>query len=212
MVASTLRHRAGRSLAVVLAIVVAAVSFSVLASAVVTSRLQVHGTINANYRSAYDILVRPVGSRSSVERSQGLVRENYLAGIFGGITMAQWHRIERIPGVSVAAPVAMIGYLMPFENVNIPIGNYVTGASHPLFRVTETESGDNGLSHYPAPSQYVYVNNEKHPPAVDGMQSTCSTFYENLPAARSPFDVAAGTSMFCDNTRQAPARFARVHA
>ena len=89
MVASTLRRRAGRSAAVVCAIVVAAVSFSVLISAVATSTLQVHGTVKANYRSAYDILVRPIGSRSAVERSRGLVRENYLAGIFGGITMAQ---------------------------------------------------------------------------------------------------------------------------
>lgn len=54
MFSQVLRRR-GRSLAVVAAIVVAAVSFSLLSSAVATSQLQVKGTVQANFRSAYDI-------------------------------------------------------------------------------------------------------------------------------------------------------------
>jgi putative ABC transport system permease protein len=60
-------RRRGRSLAVVAAIVVAAVSFSLLTSAVATSRLQVRGKVEANFRSAYDILVRPKNSQTPLE-------------------------------------------------------------------------------------------------------------------------------------------------
>jgi hypothetical protein len=103
-------RRRGRSLAVVAAIVGAAVSFSLLTSAVATSRLEVRGKVSANFRSAYDILVRPQHSITPLERSDRLVQENYLSGIFGGITMKQYHQIKALPGVKVAAPIAMVGY------------------------------------------------------------------------------------------------------
>ncbi len=103
MIAAQVLRRRGRSLAVVAAIVVAAVSFSLLTSAVATSKLQVKGTGEANYRTAYDILVRPPGSTTSLERTERLVRQNFLSDIFGGITMAQYRQIQEMPGVDVAA-------------------------------------------------------------------------------------------------------------
>lgn len=66
----------------------------------------------SNYwRTGYDILVRPPGGQM-LDDSQGnrLVEPNALSGMAGGITMEQYRAILGIPGVEVAAPVAMVGY------------------------------------------------------------------------------------------------------
>lgn len=62
------------------------------------------------WRSSYDILVRPRGSRSILEEKYNLVHANFLSGAVGGITRAQLEAIRSIPGVVLAAPVAMVGY------------------------------------------------------------------------------------------------------
>ncbi len=59
---------------------------------------------------AYDILVRPTGSRTSLESEYGLVAPNHLSGIAGGITYDQYEVIGTTDGVDVAAPIAMLGY------------------------------------------------------------------------------------------------------
>ncbi|MCW2793657.1 MAG: hypothetical protein JWO76_2755, partial [Nocardioides sp.] len=91
-------RRRARTGAVILAILVASVSFALLTSAVATSRLAVEGTVDQNFRGAYDILVRPVGSANSIERSQNLVQQNYLANVYGGITTDQLRTIQKIQG------------------------------------------------------------------------------------------------------------------
>ena len=40
------------------------------------------------------------------------MQPNFLSGIYGGISMAQNRQIEQIPGVQVAAPIAMVGYTL----------------------------------------------------------------------------------------------------
>jgi putative ABC transport system permease protein len=79
---STLVHRRGRTATLGLGILVAAVSFTLLTAAVRTSQLQVRGTVTRNFRPAYDILVRPKGSFTHLDQRKGLVRANYLSGIF----------------------------------------------------------------------------------------------------------------------------------
>lgn len=198
LVLSQVLRRRGRSLAVVAAIVVAAVSFSLLSSAVATSQLQVRGTVNANFRAAYDILVRPPGSRTHLETSDRLIQENYLSGIYGGITLAQYHQIEQISGVQVAAPIAMIGYMMPYQNVTFPASQYLNGQRDELLRIKVSDSGDNGLSHYPDATQYVYVTGRK-----GSDQPECLTFQQNLPTAQSAFDLPALTRLSCYTTNPA---------
>ena len=67
-------------------------------------------TLTQYWRSSYDILVRPQGSRSPIEEEYNLVRANLLSGIGGGITDAQYAAISAIPEVDITAPVAMVGY------------------------------------------------------------------------------------------------------
>ena len=96
LILDQIRHRPGRAAALAAGILVAAVSFSLLTAATNTQTAQVTGTIQHNLRPAYDILVRPKGSETALEKSQDLVRDNYLSGIFGGITMAQYQKIKNI--------------------------------------------------------------------------------------------------------------------
>jgi putative ABC transport system permease protein len=158
---SQVLRRRGRTLAVVAAIVVAAVSFSLLTSAVATSRLEVRGKVQANFRSAYDILVRPQHSITPLEKSDRLVQENYLSGIFGGITMQQYHLIKALPGVSVAAPIAMVGYTLPSVNLRYAINKYVDPTKpNQLLRVDFRWHSDRGLTRTHDATRYFFVTHE----------------------------------------------------
>lgn len=153
-----LRHRGSRTLALLLGIVVATASFTVLTGTTETSRLQVLGTVSKSFRPAYDVLVRPKASTTELERRDGLVRPNYLSGIFGGITLDQYDAIRKIPGVDVAAPIAMIGYVLQTVQVPIDLTDKLGPGPRQLFRVTVRRSTDRGLTRLvDVPSSYVYV-------------------------------------------------------
>ena len=132
---SQLRHRPGRAFALGLGILVAAVSFVLLASSARSSELRVRGVVAENFRSAYDILVRPKGSFSALERQQDLVRDNYLSGIYGGISFGQYRKIQRLRGVEVAAPIANVGFVMPEAFIPVSLGRIVNGAPVQLYRL-----------------------------------------------------------------------------
>jgi putative ABC transport system permease protein len=110
MIIAQLRHRPGRAIAILLGILVATTGFTVLTANTRTSRLEVARQADAHARGAYEILVRPTGSRSELEQRRDLLRPNFLASQYGGITRAQWQQIAALPGVEVAAPSGMFGY------------------------------------------------------------------------------------------------------
>ncbi|HEY4553308.1 MAG TPA: hypothetical protein VIG80_08950 [Bacillaceae bacterium] len=70
----------------------------------VGSHIEKHG------RGSYDILVRPAHSQNVVEKSLGLVEDNYISSGDGGISIEQWEKIKALPMIDAAAPVASIGY------------------------------------------------------------------------------------------------------
>lgn len=154
---SQLLRRRGRSVALGLAVLVAAVSVTLLAAAAGTSALRVRGTVKANFKPAYDVLVRPSDSFTEIERERGFVSANYLSGIFGGISFEQYERIKRIPGVEVAAPVANIGYLLVNAPYYLPVGAYVNDDPVQIYRVRATFPSHAGRSSYPSRDNYVYV-------------------------------------------------------
>lgn len=154
---SQLVHRRGRTLTLGVGILVAAASFSLLTAAASTSELRVRGAVARNWKTAYDILVRPTGSFTRLERERGLVRENYLSGIFGGITMRQYREIGRISGVQVAAPIANLGYILPFASgARISINKFLTRDPVQLYRLRLAWFADRRLSRYPGQTLYVY--------------------------------------------------------
>jgi hypothetical protein len=116
------------------------------------------GTVSANFKAAYDILVRPKGARTALESKTGTVQPDFLSGLYGGITMAQYRQIQQVPGVQVAAPIAMAGYaeLNASRFVPVPKGA-LAGSGRQLFRISTTYVNDNGASRVTQPPQYLYV-------------------------------------------------------
>lgn len=170
-----LRRTVGRAVALVVAVGVAATGFTVLTATARTSQLQVVGTVHANSRSAYDILLRPRGTRSAVEQSAGLVRGDYLSGIYGGITQAQYARVAHTRGVSVAAPVAILGYLMPEIDTTVDVTSLLgsTGrsavAGRAAVKVSPVWGSDRGLTSIPGSPAYVYLTQGRlSPPQTIG--------------------------------------------
>ncbi|MFJ8579527.1 FtsX-like permease family protein [Micromonospora sp. NPDC093277] len=157
-----LRGRAGRSVALLAGVLVATTGFVVLTGATTTSRLAVTGTVERNTRAAYDILVRPNGTRTPLEAERGLVRPNYLSGLYGGITTAQYERVKAVAGVDVAAPIAMLGYSTAPVPLSIDLTDAVDrGLDRQVIRVDRTFVAERGLSTTKAKPNYVYVT--KHP-------------------------------------------------
>lgn len=154
-----LRARPGRSTALLVGILVATTGFTVLTASTVTARLAVVGTVNKDTRAAYQILVRPPGTRTPLEDQRGLVRPNFQAGQYGGISMAQWDRIRGVTGVDLAAPIAMVGYTDVEPLTRIDVTDLIDPRlTRQILRIRPTWHADRGLSSAAdAGSSYVYV-------------------------------------------------------
>ncbi len=156
------RARARRTLALLSMIAVAVAGFTLLTGAAVTSRLHAVGTVESNYRPAYDILVRPGDAVLPQERERNLVQSGQLAGLRGGIGTAQWRQIQQIPGVAVAAPVAVIGYVMRTVPVQVDLAGVLDpAAERQVFRVRPTWVTDAGLSRIPDGATYLYATRNR---------------------------------------------------
>jgi putative ABC transport system permease protein len=188
------------------AVLVTAVSFVLLTSTAKSSSLHVQGTLKGVFRPAYDIVVRPRGSRTALEQAAGLVRPNYLSGIFGGITNAQYRRVQRIDGVDVAAPIANIGYLLPIRSVVIGLDDVVNHDPFQLYRVDTTYVADRGTSRYPAHTEFVYFTrrdrmeydlSQGYREIFNGRElNTYTPFFETRPSEEGPFALTRVLSIF----------------
>lgn len=147
-----------RAITMFLVVLVGVCSFVLLTGSAQQSRLDVQRTLDASARSSYDILVRPRGSQTAIERATGRVRPNYLSGIYGGITRAQVTAVESVPGVELAAPIAMVGQVLETAQVPIDVTSYVGESGRGLVRFSSTGSTADGLGHYAGPGGYVYVS------------------------------------------------------
>jgi putative ABC transport system permease protein len=222
---SQLRHRRSRTATLGAGILVAAVSFTLLTSAASTSELRVIGTVTEHFRPAYDILVRPPGSFSSLERERGLVRANYLSGILGGITMDQYREIKRIPGVDVAAPIANIGYIMPFTDIPVTLNDYLNDDPFQLYRIRFTWVANGGASEYPDSDGFLYyTRRDRFTVGANGLAEIlpggrtvdpCLGFVESG-AGRlyrgGPFARRASEGLDCFSERSPGSRYRRVYS
>ena len=162
------RFARGRAVALGAGMVVAAVAFCLLTASVDVGLAHINGVVGQNWRGTYDLLVLPKGSsRESTDKH--LVQVNYLAAATGGISTAQEATVEHLPGVSVAAPLAVVGYVL--ETAILPVDlSAVAGASGAdVFSITSTFTADQGLSRYPEQDDgYVYVTPDTLSPIQTG--------------------------------------------
>jgi putative ABC transport system permease protein len=93
-----------------------------------------------------------------VENWTGTVQPDFLWGIYGGITMAQYHQSQQVPGVQVAAPIAMVGYTQLEAGLFVPVpAAALAGSGRQLYRISTTWVSDNGASRVAQPPSYLYV-------------------------------------------------------
>lgn len=205
-----LRRRRARALVLGAGILIASCAFVLLAASAKTSAIHVRGDVRSNFRAAYDILVRPRGSATPLERRERLVRDNYLSGIFGGITIVQWQKVLRIHGVSVAAPIANLGYILPYGSFSVPITKLINREPVQLYRLRVTWSADAGLSRYPAGDSYVYFTRRDRIVTGHGFTpggeivpghskplQVCRGLPLSVPQRPGPFDPAYNTWIDC---------------
>jgi hypothetical protein len=202
VVLGELAHRRSRALALLLGILVATTSFTVLTGTSDSQRLAVRGTVAAAFRGDYDILVRPRGSRGAVERRTGQVQPNFLSGIFGGISERQWRAIRRLPGVDVAAPIANVGYVLATARVPVDLSGVTRGRGRVVLRVRIRWRTDAGLSRVPDRSSYLYVTPHRLTPGpgidTPGLSSyEGDALREHVPGRRRPALVCS-TVFFSD--------------
>src|SRR5579872_4612002 len=201
-----LRFRAGRTLALLAGMLVAATAFTVLTATSQTAQLRTIGTVSASFNPAYDILVRPAGSRTALENQTGTVQPDFLSGINGEITMAQYRKIQQTPGVQVAAPVAMVGYAMILADtqINLPAADYALPGRQ-LYRISTTWVSAGGTNRIAQPPSFLYVT----PDRINVNQNT-GVAKESLPRGSSalvcdlddtdvttPFDIGAQSASYC---------------
>ncbi|MEV4135153.1 FtsX-like permease family protein [Dactylosporangium sp. NPDC049742] len=193
MAAAQWRVRFRRSLALLSMITVAVVGFTLLTAAAVTARLDATGTVEANFRPAYDILIRPTGSVLPLEQQRNLVQSGQLAGLRGGITVEQWHQIQHVPGVAVAAPVAVIGYVIRTVPVTVQLGaDLDPAAERQVIKVQPTWVTDAGLSRIPDGAAYLYsTRNVLHQKQLSEMSGG-----EGIPPAEE-VDPGGGRRQVC---------------
>jgi putative ABC transport system permease protein len=220
------RSRRRRLAALALAVAATTAAFVLLTAADTTGAARAHGSIERNFRSAYDIIVRPSDSYTPLERREGLVRPNYLSSIFGGITFTQWHEIERIPGVDVAAPVANIGYVLPFASAFFNIGGLVTRARHQVYRFRFYDVAGRNLSRYPNGYGYLYYTHDPLLASPQGPQEVVPGHRNGVPVcmpyhsfsdttANSPYDPIIHREWLCQSPRNGgsalPSRSGMIH-
>jgi putative ABC transport system permease protein len=153
-----LRGRPRRTLAMLAGVLVATTGFTVLSAGAVVQRLRVEGAVQENYRPAYDILVRPKGSQTTLEKERGLVAPNYLSGLYGGITLDQVEQVRDVANVEVAAPIAMLGYVFVAIQETIDLTDQVDPtAQRQVFRLTPSWIADRGLTVLDDAPHYVYL-------------------------------------------------------
>ena len=156
---SQLRFRTARSIALLLGLLFAVTAFTVLTAASRTAQLRTTREVSAHFGAAYQILVRPKGARTRLETQTGTVQPNFLSGIYGGISLAQYRAIKNIPGVAVAAPIAMVGYTLDLAGV--PVRLPAAAARYPgprsLYRASTTWISESGATRIAQPPSYVYL-------------------------------------------------------
>jgi hypothetical protein len=135
---STLLRRKKR-VALLLGLLLVSAAYLIFIITAETARLTADRDLSRYWRTTYDILVRPAGSRTPIEAKYNLVEANYTSNIAGGISFAQLEAIKEIPEIEVAAPIAMLGYY------NLSVPSWIPLPDETALAVREIITVNNGV-------------------------------------------------------------------
>ncbi len=99
---------------------VISLGLSSLAGLLNTNKGTVENVLKNSWKGQYHIVVRPKGTKG-VSEENGLMSANYLSNLRGGISLNQYHAIKKMHDISVAAPIANLGfleYVVYYKNFN----------------------------------------------------------------------------------------------
>lgn len=113
-------HKTSSALFIIAMIAILTVSTMSLYS-IKDIQARVDDDIKKYARGSYDILVRTKDHQTPVEKTLGVVEENYLGAGNGGISIDTWKKIQSMKDIEIAAPVASLGYFTGFSrSVDFP--------------------------------------------------------------------------------------------
>jgi hypothetical protein len=111
-----LRRQPGKSALASSGFLLAACALILLSATTRTTVVQATQIITQNWRSTYDLVVLP--PQANAPQRGTLVPADVLEGYDGGISIQQYHQIQHIPGVAVAAPITYLGYVhLPLPSI-----------------------------------------------------------------------------------------------
>jgi hypothetical protein len=125
-----------------------AIAFAVLAAAAASpASVRITGDVpGTGAERSYDLIVRGPAQAGSGGREGWVTSPASMPAYSGGITLAQYDAIRRLPGVAVAAPATMVGYLPLTVGVPIDIPGSAIGSAPRPVTLTVRLRSDNGLS------------------------------------------------------------------
>lgn len=153
-VAELIARRVATALAA-LGVITAVLGFVLLAETAKTTTALLSGEVARTWRGPYHLLVRPSAAQSDMEARDGLIRPNYFSGLIGGITRDQYQTIRALPGVEVAAPIALVGFVQWPASWVVDLTGTIGGSEPSVVRLSFAGSGEAGLSRYPLGDHYV---------------------------------------------------------
>jgi hypothetical protein len=127
-----------RFLILIAGALIVSIGLSYLVGITQASNATIVDELNKRWKSSYHIVVRSPDARSVTE-DKNLLEPNYLSGLSGGISLDQWNKIKDLEEVEVAAPIAMMGYVL--NDTTLQEVNYTEPG---IYRMTMIEKMNTG--------------------------------------------------------------------
>ena len=149
------------------------------------TKLLVTDSLGKYSRGSYDLLVRPEGASTEIEKKLQTVEENYIGDGEGGISILEWEEIKKLPDVEIAAPVASLGYFTSnTASISLPILDAPTHFEYQFFT-------SDGVQEYPVtPERGVYYLQE-----IDNEQLYAVDTYLDIEKEHHVFDLGLNISL-----------------
>lgn len=126
----------------IIIIILSILGFGFVAAQSVSERivLQTKTDLDQSWRYSFDLLVLPQQNGENKDRINDLIAPHSSIASYGGISIDDLELIRSIPGVKIAAPLSLIGYI-PMEMIFATYTQANAGNIYEIKRITKTHDG-----------------------------------------------------------------------